>query len=77
MVVNSSWMDYAACKGMDSSIFFPNERSLKDVERVKLAKEVCESCSVRDVCGLHAERYKEDMGIWGGLTATERSRGCF
>ena len=78
MVKNSDWMEYAACKGMDSSVFFPDERpSKKSLKRIERAKEVCGACAVKDACGLHAKTNKEGVGIWGGLTATERSRGCF
>lgn len=59
-----SWLDDAACQGMNSDLWF--SRLKREQEQ---AKQVCRICSVRDEC---AEFGKLDDGIWGGETLDER-----
>lgn len=61
------WTQYAACKGMDLSIFFP-ERGQSTAE----AEAVCRVCPVRVSCLKHATTTPERHGVWGGLP--ERAR---
>ncbi|MFC5911261.1 WhiB family transcriptional regulator [Streptacidiphilus monticola] len=69
------WQSEAACKGMDSSIFFspPGERGNARRERERLAQQVCGGCPVKARCASFATACQESYGIWGGLT--ERDRG--
>ncbi len=64
-----SWERHAACRGLDSSIFFP-----ADDEQVATAKAVCGECPVSDSCLEHAIAHRERDGVWGGMTAVERQR---
>ena len=63
------WRQLAACKGADVSIFFPDTE-----EEADAAKAVCAACPVRDECLEFALATRQDDGIWGGLTETERRR---
>ena len=65
-----TWRDDAACRGMDTSVFFP-ERG--DIEGVRTAKEICARCTVTAECLEWAYSVFEiDNGIWGGLSGYER-----
>lgn len=70
------WQLVAACRGVDTQVFFaPDaERGLRRLARERVAKAVCKSCPVIDLCRAHALRTREPFGVWGGLTADERRR---
>lgn len=69
-----NWQLRAACRTLDSSIFFhpPGERGRAHDGRERRAKRVCASCPVREACLAHALRAHERYGVWGGLTEDER-----
>ncbi len=62
-----SWMDDAACIGVDADLFFPVRG-----ESTTEAKEVCRGCVVREQCLDLALANGEKFGIWGGLSERER-----
>ena len=64
----SGWQDEAACRGVDTNLFFPENA---DVDDQVLA--LCENCPVKDECRDYGVVY-EEWGIWGGLTASQRRR---
>ena len=72
---DSSWFEHAACRDADRRLFFePEGESVRLRERrVRAAKAVCAECPVRHECLLFALATPERYGIWGGLTARERS----
>jgi WhiB family redox-sensing transcriptional regulator len=61
------WAKDAACRGLDTALFFPIKGEPPLVEE---AKKVCEGCSVRSECRAYGVEY-ERFGIWGGMTAEE------
>ncbi|HET9730737.1 MAG TPA: WhiB family transcriptional regulator [Acidimicrobiia bacterium] len=64
------WMEEAACRAIDTDIFFPSS----DADAAA-AKAVCATCPVREACLEHAlETRPAPEGIWGGLTHIERHR---
>jgi WhiB family transcriptional regulator, redox-sensing transcriptional regulator len=63
------WRDGAACRGLDTNVFFP----LTD-EEADEAKAICAACPVREECLEFALLTRQDDGVWGGLTETERRR---
>lgn len=69
-----SWHLIAACRELDSSVFFSpeGERGPAKERRERGAKEVCSGCLVREVCAAYALASHEPYGTWGGLTETER-----
>lgn len=70
-----SWQEQAACRGPDSSMFFPPpyaERREEREVRERRAKAVCASCPVRGECLDYALEIREPHGVWGGLTEVER-----
>ena len=70
------WQRDAACRGMDSSLFFhpPNERDTARADRAARAKAICRCCPVIAECLDHALRVREPYGVWGGHTEDERAR---
>ncbi|MFP5319861.1 MAG: WhiB family transcriptional regulator [Acidimicrobiia bacterium] len=64
-----AWRADAACRGLDTEVFFP----LTDEEAAE-AKAVCATCPVRELCLEYAMVTRQDDGVWGGLTETERRR---
>nr|WP_308416933.1 WhiB family transcriptional regulator [Streptomyces sp. AJS327] len=68
------WQLLAACRGVDSSLFFhpEGERGAARSARETSAKEVCMRCPVRSECAAHALAVREPYGVWGGLTEDER-----
>ena len=55
-----SWMQEAACKDVDTSIFFDGP--------FDLAVKFCVSaCTVKQECYDYAVSNKEERGVWGGV----------
>lgn len=65
-----TWTDDAACRGMDSAIFFPTVGHAADA-----ARAVCAGCPVRAEClteALATESAPHRFGVRGGMTPRER-----
>jgi WhiB family redox-sensing transcriptional regulator len=69
-----NWDD-AACNGQETSIFFDHEDSRGEKRAVLLnaARSICSDCSIQSGCLDFAVRSGQQFGVWGGLTAAERS----
>ena len=70
-----TWRDRAACRGPETSLFFPPtnaERRDERDARERRAKSICVECAVRDQCLEYAMGVGELHGIWGGLNESER-----
>ena len=75
IVEERTWQHRAACRGPESSLFFPPtyaERRDERDARESRAKAICAICPVRAECLEYAVRVGEQHGIWGGLTEAER-----
>jgi WhiB family redox-sensing transcriptional regulator len=73
--IQESWQMKAACRGPESSIFFPpswSERRDERERREARAKAICGACPVSRECLDFALRVREPHGIWGGLNEAER-----
>lgn len=68
------WRDEAACKDLDTNIFFPPGEGQASQERIELAKRICGACVVRAECLEFALVTNQEVGIWGGMTEHERRR---
>ena len=60
------WMRQAACRGENTSDFFPEKG-----QPLEPARAVCRGCPVRQQCADYATGAVE-MGVWGGLSDAER-----
>lgn len=65
------WMDLAECRGMDPSVFYPEDGHYLLSQP---AKEICNFCTVQMSCLKYALDHRIDDGIWGGTTRNQRRR---
>lgn len=63
------WREDAACRGKETNVFFPATD-----EEAGPAKAICATCPVREECLEFALLTRQEDGIWGGTTETERRR---
>jgi WhiB family redox-sensing transcriptional regulator len=68
----TTWLDRAACAGVDSAVFYPEAGGT-----ARRARRICAACPVRIDCLQYALDVENDSlrgrhGVWGGLTALER-----
>ena len=68
-LMNLSWRQRAACRGVDPDIFYP----VSD-DDAGAAKAICAQCPVREACLEYALVNRERDGVWGGATERERRR---
>jgi WhiB family redox-sensing transcriptional regulator len=71
-----SWHMEAACRAVDTSLFYSpeGERGPRRRRRERAAKEVCAGCRVAEVCAAYAVATREPYGTWGGLTEDDRRK---
>lgn len=69
------WQLQAACRGLDSTVFFHPEVELNGAKtaRVTAAKEICQRCPAIESCRAYALSTREPYGVWGGLSEEERA----
>jgi WhiB family redox-sensing transcriptional regulator len=69
-----AWQMDAACRGMDSSVFFSpeSERGRARQRREEAARTICRACPVHVPCGRFAQASQQEYGVWGGYTENER-----
>lgn len=61
------WAEQAECLDTETDIFYEYENG-----NYARAKEICGGCPVRQQCLETALVNREEYGIWGGTTPTER-----
>lgn len=69
------WQQEAACRGMDTELFFhpEGERGGTRRRRAEAAKAICATCPVIEQCREAAIAAREPYGVWGGMTEEERA----
>lgn len=65
---DNGWREKAACKNIDTSVFFGSPKS----QSISAAKKICKKCSVNSACLKSALTYQYH-GVWGNTTEEERS----
>lgn len=65
----SFWSQRAACSTMPTERLFPHSEAKQKVA----ASEICTGCPVQIECLNFALVTREDFGVWGGTTETQRS----
>lgn len=53
-------------------LFFPEGGGGTAASDTKMAKMACRSCEVLTMCATYAITHREEDGIWGGLSYSER-----
>ncbi len=66
------WRERAACRDLDTELFFPLGLTGHALDQVEDAKAVCAGCPVSTDCLGWALRTNQQDGVWGGLSAEER-----
>lgn len=61
--------DKGACKGLDATIFYPDNN-----DETEAAVAICQECLVVQECLDYAMEKREEFGILGGKTQTQRKR---
>lgn len=71
---SNDWQREAACRGERAAFYPPlqGESKTERQARERVAKSICDACTVKAECLDHAIRHDERYGIWGGLTDSER-----
>ena len=69
---NRDWREAAACKSVDTNLFFPTGLTGSAIAQTNVAKSLCHDCTVRPHCLEFALRTNQDHGVWGGATEEER-----
>ena len=67
-----SWRESAACRSLDTDLFFPIGKTGLAVAEIQQAKAVCARCPVRRSCLTFALDTHQGYGIWGGYDEDER-----
>ena len=67
----TDWQRDAACRGSDTSTFFPVSDG---PEATAEAKSICATCPVAQECLEWAVATRQPDGIFGGMTSLERHR---
>jgi WhiB family transcriptional regulator, redox-sensing transcriptional regulator len=66
------WRDDAACKNRDPDLFFPVGTTGPAILQTELAKRICYSCPVEEICLAWALETNQAHGVWGGMDETQR-----
>lgn len=69
LINREPWTDGALCSQIGQDMFFPEKG-----EPSKPAKQICRSCEVKTQCLEYALSHGENFGVWGGLSARERTK---
>ena len=74
----TDWRDQAACKGMDSDVFFPDGqgRGGSNAITYRRALAICGNCEVTGECLEYSlmPNQRAQFGIWGGMTTRQRRK---
>jgi WhiB family redox-sensing transcriptional regulator len=71
-VSNRKWTEQAACKGMDTNLFFPDDRTPQNSSKYDVAKQVCAECPVKEECLTYAIENDIRVGMFGGMSRKQR-----
>jgi WhiB family redox-sensing transcriptional regulator len=69
MTADTSWMAEGACREHPPNVFFP-----QDGVGVEVARRICATCPVRELCLEYAVSNRIEHGVWGGTSERGRRR---
>jgi WhiB family transcriptional regulator, redox-sensing transcriptional regulator len=67
-----SWRESAACRDIETELFFPIGNSGLAAADAEWAKGICARCPVRKPCLAFSLATGQQYGIWGGFDEEER-----
>jgi len=70
--LSEEWRNFAACAGVDISVFYPNEANFFIEDEDGNAGKYCFHCPVQDECLNYAVTYEIRDGIFGGTNEAKR-----
>jgi len=70
-MANGDWREQANCLGKDVNIFFA-EKGDAGAQALQLVRELCNVCKVKQECLDYALDNSIPVGVFGGVTATQR-----
>ena len=53
-------------------LYFPEYGDGTAAQHASMAKKACGKCEVIEACANYALKHKEEFGIWGGMSYTDR-----
>lgn len=68
------WRELGSCRDRDPNLFYPLGRGLAALEQIEEAKTFCRACPSREPCLAFALSTRQELGVWGGMSADERRR---
>lgn len=71
LMVNTSWMEDAKCKGMDPNFFHPGRGKTTQGQQ---AVAFCQDCPVIEPCREMAYADPSLKGVWGGTSERQRRK---
>jgi WhiB family redox-sensing transcriptional regulator len=70
-----TWQERGSCRRSAPEIFFPEDAGRSGLRaREEQAKQICRRCPVLSRCREHALAVGETHGVWGAMSARERTR---
>lgn len=69
---SENWRLRSACRDENPELFFPHREDGPWAAQVAEAKAVCARCPVQSECLQSALETRQDTGVWGGLSESER-----
>lgn len=69
---DSGWREQAACRDLDTELFFPVGTTGPALDQTEQAIAVCAHCPVAQACLDWALDTNQQDGIWGGRTEDQR-----
>ena len=80
--MNMDWMQRAACRGVDTKVFFPSveagdSKAYPYRYHYEEALKVCDPCPVKAECRKYVESFERSnrqylFGVFGNMTPTQR-----
>jgi WhiB family transcriptional regulator, redox-sensing transcriptional regulator len=67
-----TWRDRAACLNEDPELFFPIGNTGAALNQIAEAQVICHRCAVVEPCLKWAIEFRQDAGVWGGLSDDQR-----
>ncbi len=68
-MTDTSWMAEGTCREHPPNVFFP-----QDGVGVEVARRICATCPVRELCLEYAVSNRIEHGVWGGMSERGRRR---
>lgn len=67
--------DHLPCR-QAPDLFYPDTEDAQGQTQhfVRLAVQACQACPIKTECGEYALKFREEYGVWGGLTANTRRK---